>query len=122
MTPEPHLQTVLFAKVVLALMSGRPAEAYLDAQRARTPASACANSPKRKRSGDVADALLADHGLFHLEADLRWIDSTVARLGALAKEVAAHALKPLCSHGMRPAPVLRSDAGLARRHGHRRRG
>src|SRR5687768_14765999 len=30
---EPHLQTVLFAKVVLALMLGRPAEEYLDTQR-----------------------------------------------------------------------------------------
>lgn len=28
--PEPHLQTVLFAKVVLALMLGRPAEQYLE--------------------------------------------------------------------------------------------
>ena len=33
-TPEPHLQTVLFVKVVLALMSGRSAEGYLDTQRA----------------------------------------------------------------------------------------
>src|SRR5215813_6355272 len=32
--PEPHLQTVLFAKVALALMLGRPAEEYLDTQRA----------------------------------------------------------------------------------------
>jgi hypothetical protein len=32
--PEPHLQTVLFAKVVLALMLERPAEEYLDTQRA----------------------------------------------------------------------------------------
>ena len=32
--PEPHLQTVLFVKVVLALMLGRPAEEYLDTQRA----------------------------------------------------------------------------------------
>ena len=37
-----------------------------------------------KRSGDLVDALLADHGLFHLEADLRWIDLTAARLDALA--------------------------------------
>ena len=29
--PEPHLQTVLFAKVVLALMLGRRADQYLDA-------------------------------------------------------------------------------------------
>jgi len=28
-TPEPHLQTVLFSKVVLALMLGRSAEQYL---------------------------------------------------------------------------------------------
>src|SRR3984885_434357 len=28
--PEPHLQTVLFIKVVLALMSGRDAGQYLD--------------------------------------------------------------------------------------------
>src|SRR6516225_4797692 len=31
--PEPHLQTVLFAKVTLALMLGKPAAAYLDTQR-----------------------------------------------------------------------------------------
>ena len=40
--PEPHLQTVLFAKVVLALMLGRPAEDYLDTQRPRT-CSGCAS-------------------------------------------------------------------------------
>jgi hypothetical protein len=33
------------------------------------------------------DALLADHGLFHLEADLRWIDLTASRLTTLAEEV-----------------------------------
>ncbi|MFF1795819.1 PadR family transcriptional regulator, partial [Kitasatospora sp. NPDC058263] len=27
------------------------------------------------------------HGLFHLEADLRWIDLTTARLDALAEAV-----------------------------------
>src|SRR6476660_4690107 len=32
--PEPHLQTVLFVKVVLSLMSGRDAQKYLDVQRA----------------------------------------------------------------------------------------
>ena len=41
-----------------------------------------------KRTGGLVDALLADHGLFHLEADLRWIDLTAARLDALAAEVA----------------------------------
>jgi hypothetical protein len=42
-----------------------------------------------KRTGGLVDALLADHGLFHLEADLRWIELTTARLDALRKEVGA---------------------------------
>src|SRR5262249_39733139 len=29
---EPHLQTVLFAKVVVAILLGRPADKYLDTQ------------------------------------------------------------------------------------------
>ena len=40
-----------------------------------------------KRAGPLVDALLADHGMFHLEADLRWIDLTSARLDALAETV-----------------------------------
>jgi len=84
---EPHLQTVLFAKVVLALMLGRDAQGYLDAQRA-AHLQRMRELTEARRSGGLVDALLADHGLFHLEADLRWIDLTAARLGALAKEVA----------------------------------
>jgi DNA-binding PadR family transcriptional regulator len=84
--PEPHLQTVLFAKVVLALMLGRPAERYLDAQRA-AHLQRMRELTGLRRSGGVVDALLADHGLFHLEADLRWIDLTAARLGALEEAV-----------------------------------
>jgi len=85
---EPHLQSTLFAKIALALVLGRSAEHYLDVQRA-------AHLQRRrelnqlKSTGTLADALLADYGLFHLEADLRWIDITEARLGALADEVAS---------------------------------
>jgi DNA-binding PadR family transcriptional regulator len=85
--PEPHLQTVLFVKVTLALMLQRDAENFLDTQRA-THLQRMRELTEVKRTADVADALLADHGLFHLEADLRWIDLTAARLGQLAKEVA----------------------------------
>jgi DNA-binding PadR family transcriptional regulator len=84
--PEPHLQTVLFAKVVLALMLGRSAEGYLDTQRS-AHLHRMRELTEVKRTGGLVDALLADHGLFHLEADLRWIETTVARLDALAKEV-----------------------------------
>lgn len=84
---EPHLQTDLFVKVVLSLMLGRPAEEYLDAQRA-AHLSRMRELTELKQGDDLVDALLADHGLFHLEADLRWIDLTAARLAALATVVA----------------------------------
>ncbi|HKT04017.1 MAG TPA: PadR family transcriptional regulator [Rugosimonospora sp.] len=84
--PEPHLQTVLFAKVVLALMLDRPADEYLDLQRA-AHLRRMRELTDVKQSGSLVDALLADHGLFHLEADLRWIELTAARLDSLAKQV-----------------------------------
>ncbi|RKR91473.1 PadR family transcriptional regulator [Micromonospora pisi] len=83
---EPHLQTVLMAKVVLALMLGRNAEAYLDTQR-DAHLRRMRELTEIKRTGSLVDALLADHGMFHLEADLRWIDTTIARLDALAAAV-----------------------------------
>jgi DNA-binding PadR family transcriptional regulator len=84
--PEPHLQTTLFAKVVLALMLGRDAAGYLDVQRS-AHLQRMRELTEKKRTGDGAELLLADYGLFHLEADLRWIDLTSARLGALAETV-----------------------------------
>ena len=84
--PEPHLQTVLFAKVTLALMLGKPASAYLDTQRA-AHIRRMQELTEIKRRGPLVDTLLADHALFHLEADLRWIDLTSARLKELAEAV-----------------------------------
>ena len=84
--PEPHLQTVLFAKVVIALMLDRSASGYLEVQRA-AHLRRMRELTERKRTGSTGDAVLADHGLFHLEADLRWIDVTEARLQALKEMV-----------------------------------
>jgi len=84
--PEPHLQTVLAVKVLVALLLGRPAEEYLDAQRAAHLARMRELTTVR-RDAPLVDALLADHAIFHLEADLRWIELTTARLDQLAKEL-----------------------------------
>ncbi|GAA3204002.1 PadR family transcriptional regulator [Nonomuraea helvata] len=83
---EPYLQTVFFTKVVLALMLGRDAAGYLDAQRA-THLRRMRELTEIRREGTLVDTLLADHALFRLEADLRWIDVTQARLEALAETV-----------------------------------
>ena len=83
---EPNLQTILFVKVVLALMLERSAAHYLDVQRT-AHLQRMRELTELKRTGGLVDTLLADHGLFHLEADLRWIDITEARLPALAELV-----------------------------------
>jgi DNA-binding PadR family transcriptional regulator len=85
--PQPQLQSTLFTKVVLALLSGRPAETFLDAQRARHLAAMKTLTAARRAAATSQDALLADYQLFHIEADLRWIDHAVSRLAILAKEV-----------------------------------
>jgi DNA-binding PadR family transcriptional regulator len=84
--PEPDLQSELFAKVVLALMLDRPADSYLDAQRA-AHLQRMRELTELKRDGDPLDVLLADHALYRLEADLRWIDHTAARLDLLSRAV-----------------------------------
>ncbi|MEU8580849.1 PadR family transcriptional regulator [Streptomyces sp. L500] len=86
--PEPYLQSTLYTKVVLALLTGRPADAVLDAQRAEH-LRLMRDLTRRKSSGDLADQLICDHALFHLEADLRWLELTAARLDRLSKEVQA---------------------------------
>ncbi|MGH2843118.1 MAG: PadR family transcriptional regulator [Solirubrobacteraceae bacterium] len=84
--PEPYLRSVLYAKVVLALRTGRSATEVLDAQRARH-LQAMRELTWRKAGGDLADQLICDHALFHLEADLRWLELTATRLDGLAREV-----------------------------------
>jgi DNA-binding PadR family transcriptional regulator len=84
--PEPDLQSELFAKVVLSLMLDRPAGRYLDLQRA-AHLHRMRELTDLKSGGDPLDVLLADHSLYRLEADLRWIDHTAARLDTLVRAV-----------------------------------
>ncbi|MCB5911904.1 PadR family transcriptional regulator [Streptomyces pinistramenti] len=84
--PEPYLQSTLYTKVVLALMTERNAAELLDTQRAEH-LRLMRGLTERKRKGDLADQLICDHALFHLEADLRWLELTAARLDRLAETV-----------------------------------
>ncbi|MGX1756605.1 PadR family transcriptional regulator [Streptomyces lydicus] len=86
--PEPYLQSTLYTKVVLALMTNRNAAELLDSQRAEH-LRLMRGLTERKRTGDLADQLICDHALFHLEADLRWLELTAARLDKLAEAVRA---------------------------------
>jgi DNA-binding PadR family transcriptional regulator len=83
---DPYMQDALFMKVVLAVSSGRSAQALLDAQRERH-LEAMRDATRAKETAELSETLRLDFALFHLEADLRWIDHTVARLGRLGREL-----------------------------------
>ncbi len=84
--PEPHLQASLFTKVVLAILSGRPVEPVVDAER-HAHLERMRELTALRRSATLPLALLADYALFHLEADLRWLDLTAARVDDLRRTV-----------------------------------
>lgn len=89
-TPEPpsvHTPGPLFARVVLALLSGRSAADVLDMQRSAHVARMREITAVR-REGDALRRLAGDYEIAHLEADLTWIEHAGSRLDALSKEVA----------------------------------
>jgi DNA-binding PadR family transcriptional regulator len=86
--PEPHLQSTLFTKVVLAVLSGRPIDPLLDAQR-HAHVARMRELVALKRNASVPITLLADYAIFHLEADLRWIEMTGARVEELRRQLAS---------------------------------
>jgi len=67
-------------------MLGRPADGYLDIQRA-AHLQRMRELTELKRDGEPLNVLLADHALYRLEADLRWIDHAAARLDLLERAV-----------------------------------
>ncbi len=86
--PEPYLHNVLYTKVVLALLTKRSAEDILDVQR-QEHLRMMRELTARKTAGDLSDQLICDFALFHLEADLQWLEPTAARLDELAARVAS---------------------------------
>ncbi len=85
---EPHLQASLFTKVVLAILSGRPVEPLVDAER-HAHLERMRELTAVRRTATMPIALLADYALFHLEADLRWLDLTAARVDELRHNLLA---------------------------------
>jgi DNA-binding PadR family transcriptional regulator len=87
-TPSETLQSNLFAKTVVALLIDDDAERLLDSQRAEHM-TRMRELTRLKQGADLLRVLMFDHALFHIEADLRWMDLTTARLAQLKKELTA---------------------------------
>lgn len=84
--PNDHLQSNLFAKTIIALLIDGDAGKLLDLQRAEHM-SRMREFTTLKREADLVHVLIYDYAIFHIEADLRWIDLTSARLLELRKDV-----------------------------------
>jgi DNA-binding PadR family transcriptional regulator len=86
--PSETLQSNLFAKTIIALLLEDDADRLLDLQRAEHMAR-MRKLTSEKQGAPLAVVLTCDHALFHIEADLRWIDLTRRRLSELRAEVTA---------------------------------
>jgi DNA-binding PadR family transcriptional regulator len=84
--PAPELADNLFVKVVLACMLERDADELLDLQR-REHLARMRELTRTKQHAPLLERLAIDHALFQIEADLRWIDMTSARLTDMREEV-----------------------------------
>ncbi|GAA4063505.1 PadR family transcriptional regulator [Nonomuraea soli] len=74
--PVPYISSPLFARVAVA---GERADGYLVRQRAAHLAR-MRELTAEKGAGTPAQVLAADFALQHLDADLRWIETALARL------------------------------------------
>jgi DNA-binding PadR family transcriptional regulator len=80
-TPVGLVRSELLSRVVVALISGRNPDAVLDAQRAEH-LSRMREVTERRRTADLVGAMACDFELFHLEADVKWIEHSARRLDA----------------------------------------
>ncbi|MER7011771.1 PadR family transcriptional regulator [Saccharopolyspora sp. NPDC000359] len=83
--PVAELHNTLHTKLVLAARSGRNATAVLDRQR-QAHLARMRELTRRKAEAEPGEQLVHDFALFHLDADLRWLELAVARLETPTQE------------------------------------
>src|SRR5690349_9530620 len=88
--PAPYVTSELLSKVVVALFAADASRAgdYLVAQRAAHMSRMRELTTAKTAPGaTVGDVIAADYAIGHLEADLRWLQTTMSRVAAMQKEV-----------------------------------
>lgn len=88
--PMPHIASALLVKVMVALLAADEvtARGYLDRQRA-AHATRVRELTQIKLADDatIGAVVAADYAIAHLDADLRWLETTLARVAELNREV-----------------------------------
>lgn len=90
--PAPFVTSTLFSKVVVSLLAADAdrARGYLMAQRAaHTARLRELTAAKIAPDASVGDVVAADFAIAHLDADLRWLQTTLLRVAELDREVHA---------------------------------
>ncbi|MDT3440071.1 MULTISPECIES: PadR family transcriptional regulator [unclassified Pseudofrankia] len=90
--PAPHVAGALLAKVVVALFAADAATArdYLVAQRATHAARLRElTALKADPATGLSDVIALDYAITHLDADLRWLRTTLERVATQAQEGSA---------------------------------
>ncbi|WP_117667885.1 PadR family transcriptional regulator [Micromonospora sp. MW-13] len=88
--PLPYVTSTLFAKVLVALLvaDAERAREYLVAQRrAHTDRLRELTAVKTDPSATLDDVVAADFAIAHLDADLRWLHTTLERVADWHREV-----------------------------------
>jgi DNA-binding PadR family transcriptional regulator len=89
--PMPHVTNTLLVKVLVALLAADEvvARSYLTRQRAAHTVRVRELTRVKvdAEPGQASTIIAADYAIAHLDADLRWLESTVGRLGMLKREV-----------------------------------
>ena len=83
---QPAATTMMFSKIVSAILLGHSPVAYLDAQKALHLAR-MRELTQIKLKGSLYERLRADYDMSHLDADVRWMDATAQRLELITQEV-----------------------------------
>ncbi len=78
-TPIEQMRSELLSRVIIALLTGRDPDEILDTQRA-VHLVRMRELTERRRNADLTTAMACDHELFHLEADMKWIEQAGKRL------------------------------------------
>ena len=88
--PAPFVTNEIFAKLVVSILTDGDPAAYLRGQRtAHMARMRELTAVKTAPGADLSTVLAADYALNHLDADLRWMNTTAARLTTLTAEVDA---------------------------------
>lgn len=78
----PYSADALVRKTVTALRLGRDAAAFLGTQRRVHLVAMKSLLDLQATTNEVAARIVIDHAVEHLDADLRWLETAVARVGS----------------------------------------